>query len=224
MRNQANRRKQRQVRLSDGPTVVDWRCKVDPFFVKVAEQQKRINQLSRGSHEDRQEAQRLIRNPPAELKEEARRTGDEFRRTGKRLMVSASVIFTIDDRFPAAPDMPDEDYMLAWIAWNRYQKTFQQLLAEDVAGVRQSSKRILEVHREYQRWRYGEREPGAMKFKVDREHQALILCGWDFGIGSLSPEELAGCFDDLCSCGKAHDPENLRKFRTRMIRFVEAAG
>ena len=62
--------------------------KVHPFFVKLAGQHKKIVQLSRsGSEEDRQESQRLIRNPPPEMVEEAQRVGDEFRRSGKKIDV-----------------------------------------------------------------------------------------------------------------------------------------
>jgi len=80
------------------------------------------------------------------------------------------------------------------------------------------------VHRDYQEWRYGELDPQKMNFKIDREHQMLVQCGLDLGIESLSPEELADCFDELCSCGRPHIPENLRKFRTRVIQFLKAAG
>lgn len=203
---------------------MDWQSKVHPFFVKVAQQQKKINQLSRGSDEERSEAQRLIRNPPAEFRAEAERIGDEFRRTGKPWTLDALKLFGVNPGPGPQPEISHENYMLSWIAWNRYKKTFQQLLEEDLAGIRQSSKRVVEVHRDYQRWRYGELQPKNMRFKTDVDHQALIICGWDFGIESLSPEELTACFDELCSCGKEHDPENLRKFRTRLVRFLEAAG
>ncbi len=219
-----DKRKRRRVRLSEGPSVPDWQSKVHPFFVKVSQQQKTINQLSRGSGEERKESQRLIRNPSAELKEEAERIGDEFRRAGKPCTVSVLALFGVDPALGPEPEISHENYMLAWIAWNRYRKTFKQLLEEDLAAVRQSSRRVLEVHRDYQRWRYGELQPEDMRFKTDLDHQALIICGWDFGIESLSPEELAACFDELCSCGKEHDPENMRKFRARLLRFLEAAG
>jgi hypothetical protein len=113
--------------------------------------------------------------------------------------------------------------MLAWFAWNRYGKTFKQLLEEDRDGVRQSSMRILAVNRDYQRWRYGELDPEKAKFKLDREHQVLIRYGLAFGIETLSAEELAECFDELCPCGKTHFPENLRKLRARVAEFLDAA-
>jgi len=216
------KRKPRPPALKGSST--DWRGKIHPFFIKMAEQHKKIVQLSRsGSEEDRQESQRLIRNPPPEMVEEAQRVGDEFRRSGKKIDSSVSAIFQIDERFPATPNISDEEYMLAWFAWNRYGKTFKQLLEEDRNGVRQSSMRVLTVGRDYQRWRYRELDPEKAKFKLDREHQVLIQYGLAFGVESLSAEELADCFNELCPCGKTHFPENLRKLRTRVIGFLDAA-
>jgi hypothetical protein len=154
--------------------------------------------------------------------EEAHRVADEFRSSGKKLVGSISAIFTIDERSPVSPDIPDEDYMLAWFAWNRYGKTFKQLLEEDRDGVRQSSMRVVVVNRDYQLWRYGELDPEKMKFKPDREHQVMLLYGLNFGMESLSPEELADCFDELCPCGKTHFPDNLRKLRSRVTQFLDA--
>jgi hypothetical protein len=220
--NRKQKRKPRQPVLKREPT--DWRSNIHPFFIRLAEQHKKIVQLSRsGSEEDRRESQRLIRNPPPELVEEAQRVGDEFRRSGKKLDRSISAIYTIDERFPATPDISDEDYMLAWFAWNRYGKTFKQLLEEDRSGVRQSSMRVLAVGRDYQRWRYRETDPENIAFKMDREHQVLIQYGLSFGIESISAEELADCFNELCPCGKTHFPENLRKLRARVVEFLDAA-
>lgn len=226
MTGQSNSRKRKRKPRppANKPEPTDWRAKVHSFFIRLAEQHKKIVQLSRsGSEEDRQESQRLIRNPPPELVEEAQRVGDEFHRSGKKLDSSISAIFKIDESSPATLDLSDEDYMLAWFAWNRYGRTFKQLLDEDHNGVRQSSMRVLAVSRDYQRWRYGELDPEKAKFKLDREHQVLIRYGLAFGIEALSAEELAECFDELCPCGKTHFPENLRKLRTRVVAFLDAA-
>src|SRR5690349_652807 len=116
-----SQKRKRQPRPPDDkqkPT--DWRSKVHPFFVKMAVQHKKIVQLSQsGSEEDRQESQRLIRNPPQEIVEEAQRVGDEFHRTGKKINSSISAIFATDAGVPGISEISDEDYMLAWFAWNR---------------------------------------------------------------------------------------------------------
>ena len=166
----------------------------------------------------------MIRNPPAELVEEARRVGDERARLGIKASMSATTLFTVDDRYPATPDMSDEQYTLAWLAWNKYGKTLKQLLEEDKAGVKQSSERLVTIRQEYNRWRYDKQDPEKLKFKFDREHQTLIIMGLDFGIDSLTAEELADCFNELCACGEWHSPENLRKLCTRTKQFLTAAG
>jgi hypothetical protein len=202
-----------------------WRTKLHPFFVSVAEHNKKIVQLSRtGRESDRQESQRMIRNPPAELVEEARRLGDERARSGIKSSMSATKLFAVDDRYPATPEMSDEQFMLAWLAWNKYGKTLKQLLEEDRAGVKQSSERLVTIRQEYNHWRYDKQDPEKLKFKFDREHQLLIMMGLDFGIDSLTAEELADCFNELCACGAWHSPENLRKLRTRTKQFLTAAG
>jgi len=220
-----SQKRKRQPRPPDDkrePT--DWRSKIHPFFVRLAAQHKKIVQLSQsGSEDDRRESQRLIRNPPPEMVEEAQRVGDEFQRSGKKINSSISAIFSTDAGLPGISEISDEDYMLAWFAWNRYGKTLKQLLEEDRNGVRQSSMRVLAVNRDYQRWRYSELDPEKAKFKLDREHQVLLRYGLAFGIGALSAEELADCFDELCPCGKTHFPENLRKLRTRLEAFLDAA-
>jgi hypothetical protein len=221
-----SQKRKRQPRPPDDkrePT--DWRSKVHPFFVRLAGQHKKIVQLSQsGSQEDRLESQRLIRNPPLEMIEEAQRVGDEFQRSGKKINSSISAIFATDAGVSGTSEISDEDYMLAWFAWNRYGKTCKQLLEEDRNGVRRSSVRVLTIRRDYQRWRYNELDPEKARFKLAHEHQVLLRYGLAFGIGELSPEELADCFDELCPCGKIHFPENLRKLRTRVLAFLDAVS
>jgi hypothetical protein len=49
-----------------------------------------------------------------------------------------------------------------------------------------------------------------------------MAAGLDFGLDILTANELADCFDALCTCGaKQHDPENLRKLRTRILQSLK---
>ena len=57
--------------------------------------------------------------------------------------------------------------------------------------------------------------------KFDLNHHSLMTSGLDLGLEKLTAGELADCFDELCSCGKEHSPENLRKLRDRMIKALE---
>jgi hypothetical protein len=44
------------------------------------------------------------------------------------------------------------------------------------------------------------------------------------GVERLTQEELADFANDVCLCGsKQHSPENLRKLRTRILRFLDVA-
>jgi hypothetical protein len=45
--------------------------------------------------------------------------------------------------------------------------------------------------------------------------------GLEFGFRVLSPAELADCYDEMCNCGKSHDPENINKLRTRVIKIMD---
>ena len=44
--------------------------------------------------------------------------------------------------------------------------------------------------------------------------------GLELGFRVLSPAELADCYDEMCNCGKSHDPENMNKLRARVIKIM----
>jgi len=60
-----------------------------------------------------------------------------------------------------------------------------------------------------------------MHFKFDSHHIQIMLAGLKLGLRDLSPSELADCYDELCNCGKPHDPENINKLRTRVIAMMD---
>jgi hypothetical protein len=113
--------------------------------------------------------------------------------------------------------------VLGWLARNKYGKSIFELMAGDHAGDEKSSKQLLSLMQEYQRWRYGKLDPHELHFKCDYQHTSFMLMGLDLGIMSLSPSELADCFDDLsvCDCGDTHDGENLSQLRKRLTKDIE---
>jgi hypothetical protein len=113
--------------------------------------------------------------------------------------------------------------VLGWLARNKYGKSIFELMAGDHAGDEKSSKQLVSLMQEYQRWRYGKLDPHELRFKCDYRHTSFMLMGLDLGITSLSPGELADCFDALsvCDCGDAHDGENLSKLRKRLTKDIE---
>jgi hypothetical protein len=48
--------------------------------------------------------------------------------------------------------------------------------------------------------------------------------GLNLGLDSLTDEELADCFDEMCPCGKDHDADALKKQRTRVRKQLQAAS
>jgi hypothetical protein len=204
------------------PEPRNWRTKVDPLYVRIFELYRTIVDLSRSnSPADREEAERLKRNPPEDLLEAMRQAGEELRKTGGSVLPLASTILGSSDTGLA---LADAGFMIHWLAWNKWGKTLEQLIDEDRRGVEKSSRQLLSVQQEFQRWRYGKQDAEDVQTKFDREHWTLIMWGLDMGVQKLTQEELADFANDVCLCGsKQHLPENLRKLRTRILKFLEVA-
>lgn len=97
---------------------------------------------------------------------------------------------------------------------NRY--LLQRDLDRADAGDQEASDRIFDTLRDYQELRRG-KLPGRVLGKPD--HWILLRIGLRMGLGELTAEELARCFDDLCPCGTdAHSADALKRLRTDMIR------
>jgi hypothetical protein len=202
----------------------EWRKKVHPYFVELMEQYKQIEPLGRSPwKEDRDRAQQWARSPHEELRKKAREVGDEFRRSGKVLHDVAGKILDLDGEDSSAVKEPsDEQFMLCWLSWFKYGKTWRHLQNERNAGNWEASQQILAVLEDYEKWKFGKLDPNDLRFKMDRPHFTLMAAGLDFGLDTLTANELADCFDALCTCGvEQHDPENLRKLRTRILRSLQ---
>jgi hypothetical protein len=172
--------------------------------------------------EDRAEAERLAANPPPELVKEAQRLHDEFEASGGLRHRPAMTVLGVED-FPPGSTVSYSHYMLWRLSWYRYGKTIRQLLEESQWGSEKASKQLLSVLREYEKWRFGKLDVEEQRFKVDIQHHILMIAGLDLGIDKLNPEELADCFDSLCTCGRPHFSENLRKLRTRLTKALAKA-
>ncbi len=214
----------RKPRLSTGPKEKEeWRKKVHPFFIGMMEQFKQIEPLSRSaSEEDRAKAQQWARNPHEQLRKQARELGEQFRRDGVVLRDIAGKILDLDLQDESQVKEPsDEQYMLSWLSWYKYGKTWRQLQYERNCGNWDASKQIFAVLKDYEMWKFGKLDPNDMRFKIDRPHFNLMGFGLDFGLDKLTADELADCFDALCTCGMGHDPENLRKLKARILDSID---
>lgn len=184
---------------------------------------KQIEELSRSpSEEDRAKAQQWARNPHEEMRKRARELGEEFRHAGGVNTNIATKIFDLDLVEDSEVKEPSDDqFMISWLSWYKWGKTWRQLQHERSAGSWRASQQILAVIKDFERWKFGKIDPNDMQFKIDRTHFNFMAFGLDFGLDKLIPDELADCFDALCSCKiKQHDPENLRKLRKRIFKMV----
>jgi hypothetical protein len=218
--NQPKKRRKPRIKLPEC-TRTNWREKVHPFFVRMLEYNNRVAKLRSSPNEsDQKEAQRLTQDPPPELIDEADRMHDAIPPSERAQHDAYLSIFGAKD----APDggvMSRGQFTLGWLAFNKFGKSIVELVAGDAAGDEKSSKQLLAVQKAYQDWRYGKLDVNKMRFKLDSHHILIMQVGLELGLRNLSPPELADCYDELCNCGKPHDPENIKKLRNRVIKIMD---
>jgi hypothetical protein len=185
---------------------------------------KEMERLYRSpSPDDRAKVQFMARNPPEDLCKEAEEAGEQFRRDGFVQRGIAGRILDLDLEAESAVREPsDEQFMLAWLSWYKYGKTWRQLLQERSRGSWAASQRTLAVIKDYEKWKFNKLDPNDMRFKMDRIHFNFMAFGLDFGLDQLTGHELVDCFNALCACGaEQHEVENLRKLRKRILESIE---
>ena len=187
----------------------------------MLEYNKQVADLRASTNEaDRAEGQRLFDNPPAELMAEAEHMHDAIPESDRpRHDPHLSIYGAVDSKTGTV--ISEDQFTLCWLAWSRYGKTIQELMAGDRAGHVKSSKQLASVTKDYNDWRYVKLDPNKLRSKFDYNHLAVMRCGLDLGIETLNEEELANCFDETCTCGKEHDGEKLRKLRARTIEMIK---
>src|SRR5947209_1737251 len=214
----------REPRMPVGPQPIsEWRKKVHPVFVEIMMQLKQHEPLSR-SHwrADREKAQVWAKEAEIEFRTKGREVGEQLRQAGVILHDFAGKILDLDLEDPAVRELPDEQFMLSWLSWYKYGKTWKELQHERTAGKWWASQRILAIFKDFEKWKFGRLDPNDMRFKMDRPHFDLMAFGLDFGLDKLTADELVNCFDALCTCGmEQHDPENLRKLKARILKSLE---
>jgi hypothetical protein len=169
---------------------------------------------------DQMEAQRLTREPPPELAEEADRMHDAIPPSERPQHDAYLSIFGVEDA-PGGGTMSEGQLMLGWLGFNKYGRSIVELVQGDAAGDEKSSRQLLSVEKAYQDWRYGKLDVNKMHFKFDSHHILIMQTGLELGFRALSPAELADCYDEMCNCGKSHDPENINKLRTRVVKIMD---
>lgn len=203
------------------PERTNWRAKVHPVFVRVLEYNKKVADLLASPNEaDRADGQRLSDTLPPELIEEAERLHDAIPESERaRHDAHLSIYGAVDSKEGTV--ISGGQFMMGWLAWNKFGKSIVELVEGDLAGDERSSRQLASVTKDYQDWRYGRLDPNKMRFKFDHYHISFIRMGLDLGIETLTQEELADCLDEFCTCGGAHNAENMRKLRSRLIEMMK---
>jgi hypothetical protein len=187
----------------------------------MLEHNKHVADLLASENEaDRTEGQRLLDYPPAELMAEAERMHDAIPESERpRHDAHLSIYGAADSKEGTV--ISEDQFTLCWLAWSKFGKTIMELAEGDKTGHEKSSKQLASVTKDYNNWRYGKLNPNQLRSKFDYNHLTVLRCGLDLGIETLTQEELADCFDEICTCGETHDAESLRKLRTRVIEMME---
>jgi hypothetical protein len=217
---QAKNRRKPRMKVPES-TQTNWRDKVHPFFVHMLEYNNQVTKLrSSPKKADQEEALRLTHNPPPELAEEADRMHDAIPPAERPQHDAYLSIFGLTDA-PEGGTMSEGQFTLGWLAFNKFEKSIVELVGGNAAGDEKSSRQLLSVQRDFQAWRYGKLDVNKMRFKFDNHHILIMQAGLELGLRDLSPDELADCYDELCNCGKTHDPENMNKLRARVIKIID---
>jgi hypothetical protein len=217
--NQSKKRRSPRIKIPES-TETNWREKVHLYFVHIMEYNNQVMRLHMSPNEaDREEARRLTLEPSPELAEETDRMHDAIPPSERPQHDAYLSIFGLVDA-PEGGTVQEGQVALGWLAFNKFGKSIVELIRADAAGDERSSRQLLSVQKAYQDWRYGKLDINKMRFKLDSHHTQIMQAGLELGLRNLSPAELADCYDEMCNCGKPHDPENVKKLRTRVVKIM----
>jgi hypothetical protein len=199
-----------------------WKQKVHPLFIETA----------RVYRDAVQAFMALGPNPPAEkVSEIDGRYSQELEEVRSRY-AQAQYTPTADDPLdiilvdvgPSSWPPSQRELNQAFLEhlyWKRYNEPLWIALQKENAGDLDALPRVFRVAADYERVRFGK---GPIKpAKGDPDHAALFELGLDLGLSTLTEEELADCFDAACPCGKIHDPDALKKQRSRKQKALQKA-
>jgi hypothetical protein len=110
---------------------------------------------------------------------------------------------------------------LQWLCWRRTGQSLPVLLAEEKAGSREAHDKVQRVRDDFF-LAVNAREP-LEPFKGNSDHCELLELGLNLGLNTLSAENLADCFDEICPCGKSHDADALKHLRALVVKRLRAA-
>jgi len=120
------------------------------------------------------------------------------------------------------PPSPQEklEQVLDWFFFKRNRIPRWLALEKEKEGDLKAHKQVVRASDEF--WRLLNGHGPVPPFKVDQPHTDLLELGLHLGLKVLTAEELADCFDEVCPCGKVHDPDALKKQRVRVLKDLES--
>jgi hypothetical protein len=202
-----------------------WRQKVHAVFIELAEAYK----------ESIRAWQALGPNPPAELVNkidlhfQERTEKIRKRYAGNVVSTAPGEVFSagldlifVPGPSTSPPSQRDNQGFLENLYWERYREPLWIALQKANAGDLEALRRVARVGEYYERLRFGKGPIKRSKFHLD--HPRLLEIGIDLGLNRLGAEELATCFDAICPCGEIHDPDALKKQRSRVVKALERAA
>ena len=121
------------------------------------------------------------------------------------------------------PPSPEEklEQVLDWFFFKRNRTPRWLAQEKEKEGDLKAHKQLVRANDEF--WRMLNGHGLVPRFKVDQFHTDLLELGLHLGLQTLSSEELADCFEELCNCGKFHDADSLKKQRSRVLKDLETA-
>ncbi len=192
-----------------------WKEKVHPAFLGIAK-------LYRDSQKS------LSKSGPNDVKRNAEKLRVQVSETREKLLkrypelrpgLPSNHVTAASARF-----LSERDIVLGaleWLCWRRTGQPLAMLLSEEKAGNLEAHAKVVRVRDDFWRAVHG-RGPVA-PFKGNSDHSEIIELGSNLGLNKLTDEELADCFDEFCTCGKAHDADALKKQRARVRKQLQAA-
>jgi hypothetical protein len=119
------------------------------------------------------------------------------------------------------PENPESSPVFRRLVFLKFGITFRELIRQiDIEKNNAAHRKLMGVHRDYWRLLSGVAFTN-FKLKFNWDHFDIITQGLDFGINTLTADELSECFDEICPCGREHSPEYLKKLRARIMKACD---
>jgi hypothetical protein len=209
----------------------DWHGRVEPAFVAYWSAMKKNWALSK--IEDEKEAERKYDKWFSEMAAASRALFAAKRRIktpfAAKLQQAVFKPLELDGRTDvqaltgreqegvvAYPQNPESSTIFRQLVFLKYGITFRELIHQiDIEKSPGAQRKLTAVHRDFWRLQSGIRFED-LKLKFSYKHYQIVIDGFDFGLNSLTLDELADCLDEICPCGQKHSPEYFKKLRTRI--------